>query len=90
MSVLFRESGGPLPWVRYLCQKYDLNPESWQQKYAEGQVLLMDKPLQWTSFDVVKKIRIQTRISRTLDRILADLQRDHVLHVKGASRRRPR
>ena len=64
MSVLFRESGGPLPWVRYLCQKYDLNPESWQQKYAEGQVLLMDKPLQWTSFDVVKKIRIQTRISK--------------------------
>jgi NTE family protein len=38
----------------------------------------------------VEMIRIQTRISRTLDRILADLQRDHVLHVKGASRRRPR
>jgi len=35
-------------------------------------------------------IRIQTRISRTLDRILADLQRDHVLHVRGAPRRRPR
>jgi NTE family protein len=38
----------------------------------------------------VEMIRIQTRISRTLDRILADLQRDHVLHVKGALRRRPR
>jgi NTE family protein len=38
----------------------------------------------------VEMIRIQTRISRTLDRILADLQRDHVLHVKGLPRRRPR
>src|SRR5215471_1688030 len=25
-------------------------------KYAEGQVLLIDKPLNWTSFDVVRKI----------------------------------
>jgi NTE family protein len=38
----------------------------------------------------VEMIRIQTRISRTLDRILSDFQRDHVLHVKGALRRRPR
>jgi NTE family protein len=38
----------------------------------------------------VEMIRIQTRISRTLDRILADLQHDHVMHVKGAIRRRPR
>jgi tRNA pseudouridine55 synthase len=64
MSVMFLDSGGPMPSVRYLCQKYDLNPESWQQKYADGQVLLMDKPLEWTSFDVVKKIRILTRISK--------------------------
>jgi tRNA pseudouridine55 synthase len=64
MSAVFRLAGGPLGPVRYLCQKYDLNPESWQQKYAEGQVLLMDKPLEWTSFDVVKKIRILTRISK--------------------------
>lgn len=32
--------------------------------YLEGKVLLLDKPLQWTSFDVVKKIRYQTRISK--------------------------
>lgn len=32
--------------------------------YAEGRVLLIDKPLQWTSFDAVKKIRIATRISK--------------------------
>jgi len=25
--------------------------------FSEGQILLMDKPLEWTSFDVVKKIR---------------------------------
>ena len=32
--------------------------------FAEGRVLLMDKPLEWTSFDVVKKIRILTRVSK--------------------------
>lgn len=32
--------------------------------YAEGRVLLMDKPLEWTSFDVVKKIRILTGLSK--------------------------
>lgn len=26
-------------------------------RFTEGQILLMDKPLEWTSFDVVKKIR---------------------------------
>jgi len=26
-------------------------------KFEEGQVLLIDKPLQWTSFDVIRKIR---------------------------------
>ncbi|MCU0379787.1 MAG: tRNA pseudouridine(55) synthase TruB [Chitinophagaceae bacterium] len=38
--------------------------ETWQEPYAEGSVLLIDKPLRWTSFDVVKKIRILTRISK--------------------------
>jgi tRNA pseudouridine55 synthase len=41
-----------------------LKIESWQEPYAEGKVLLIDKPLTWTSFDVVKKIRILTRISK--------------------------
>ncbi len=27
------------------------------QKYADGQVLLIDKPMYWTSFDAVRKIR---------------------------------
>lgn len=34
------------------------------QPYLEGKVLLLDKPLHWTSFDVVKKIRILTKISK--------------------------
>ena len=29
----------------------DLNP------FSQGQVLLIDKPLRWTSFDAVRKIR---------------------------------
>jgi tRNA pseudouridine55 synthase len=41
-----------------------LKIESWQEPYAEGKVLLIDKPLTWTSFDAVKKIRILTRISK--------------------------
>tara|TARA_B100000214_G_scaffold120246_1_gene85072 strand:+ start:6907 stop:7605 length:699 start_codon:yes stop_codon:yes gene_type:complete len=32
-------------------------PLSSSNKYLDGQVLLVNKPLKWTSFDVVKKIR---------------------------------
>ena len=32
--------------------------------YAEGQVLLLDKPLRWTSFDVVRKIRYLTKTKK--------------------------
>jgi TAG lipase / steryl ester hydrolase / phospholipase A2 / LPA acyltransferase len=38
----------------------------------------------------IEMIRIQTRISRTLDRILVNSANDHVMHVKGALRKRPR
>jgi tRNA pseudouridine55 synthase len=41
-----------------------LTTENWKEEYAQGRVLLMDKPLRWTSFDVVKKIRILTGISK--------------------------
>ncbi len=37
---------------------------NWQDEYATGKVLLMDKPVKWTSFDVVKKVRILTKISK--------------------------
>ena len=32
--------------------------------YLEGKVLLIDKPLQWTSFDIVRKVRNLTRITK--------------------------
>jgi tRNA pseudouridine55 synthase len=32
--------------------------------FAEGEVLLVDKPYQWTSFDVVKKIKIAGQIKK--------------------------
>ena len=32
--------------------------------FAEGEVLLIDKPLTWTSFDVVRKIRNRIRIKK--------------------------
>jgi tRNA pseudouridine55 synthase len=36
----------------------------WQEEFASGKVLLIDKPLRWTSFDAVKKVRILTKISK--------------------------
>lgn len=38
-----------------------MNPES---PFASGQVLLIDKPLGWTSFDVVRKLRHLIRIKK--------------------------
>jgi tRNA pseudouridine55 synthase len=37
---------------------------NWQEEFASGKVLLIDKPLNWTSFDAVKKVRILTKISK--------------------------
>ncbi|HVX52748.1 MAG TPA: tRNA pseudouridine(55) synthase TruB [Chitinophagaceae bacterium] len=34
------------------------------QPFLEGKVILIDKPLEWTSFDAVKKIRILTKVSK--------------------------
>jgi tRNA pseudouridine55 synthase len=36
----------------------------WQEEYLNGKVLLIDKPLEWTSFDAVKKVRNLTRVSK--------------------------
>ncbi len=35
-----------------------------QNIFAEGQVLLIDKPFEWTSFDVVRKIRYLTKTKK--------------------------
>ena len=34
------------------------------QPFLDGQVILIDKPLRWTSFDAVKKVRILTGVSK--------------------------
>lgn len=49
-----------------------------KEQFAEGTVLLIDKPLQWTSFDVVRKIRNLIRIPKvghagTLDPLASGL-----------------
>lgn len=42
-----------------------LDPElSKQENFLAGQVLLIDKPLEWTSFDAVKKIRNNIKIKK--------------------------
>ena len=38
--------------------------EKQPNKYEEGQMLLIDKPLRWTSFDVVRKIRGLIKIKK--------------------------
>lgn len=35
-----------------------------ENSYAEGRVLLVDKPIEWTSFDAVRKIRYLTRTKK--------------------------
>lgn len=43
----------------------NLNPElTKQENFLAGQVLLIDKPLEWTSFDVVKKVRNNIKIKK--------------------------
>lgn len=43
---------------------YNTQFEQWREGYLNGKVLLIDKPLTWTSFDAVKKIRILTGVSK--------------------------
>src|SRR5437016_4356555 len=40
-----------------------------ENPYSEGQVLLINKPLYWTSFDVVRKIRYLTKIKKEGKRV---------------------
>jgi tRNA pseudouridine55 synthase len=48
------------------------------QSFLDGRVILVNKPLKWTSFDAVKKVRILTRVSKvghagTLDPLASGL-----------------
>ncbi len=47
---------GSIPEKREPKERVPLDPNI-QMPYAEGKVLLIDKPLHWTSFDVVRKMR---------------------------------
>lgn len=38
-----------------------MNIEYTEERFREGQVLLINKPLEWTSFDVVNKIRLSLK-----------------------------
>jgi tRNA pseudouridine55 synthase len=48
----------------YIYKNFQVIIEPWQQAFSDGKVLLIDKPIGWTSFDAVKKIRTLTRISK--------------------------
>jgi tRNA pseudouridine55 synthase len=50
--------------VANFVQMYNLKTEQWNEEFATGKVILIDKPLRWTSFDVVKKIRGLIKISK--------------------------
>lgn len=55
-SVLQGERG--IPGFYYLCT---MNQTAEKNIYEEGQVVLINKPLKWTSFDIVRKIRNTTK-----------------------------
>lgn len=54
---------GEVPVIRERKEKIPIDPAI-QLPYAEGKVLLIDKPLHWTSFDVVRKMRSILQIKK--------------------------
>ncbi len=50
------EAGGEAPVQKERIKRPQVNPEI-QQAYLEGKVILIDKPLHWTSFDAVRRLR---------------------------------
>ena len=57
--------------------KVDITPED-QARFTEGQVILIDKDIHWTSFDVIRKLRNLIRIKKighagTLDPLASGL-----------------
>ena len=49
-------------FLYYFCSMQDPNI------YAEGQVILIDKPFRWTSFDAVRKVRNLVKIKKSWTR----------------------
>lgn len=56
-------AGGEAPVGRQRTPRVPIDP-ALQLPYAEGKVLLIDKPLHWTSFDVVRKLRSILQIKK--------------------------
>lgn len=50
------EAGGEAPVRKERVVRPPVDPEI-QQSYLEGKAILIDKPLHWTSFDAVRKLR---------------------------------
>lgn len=49
----------------YICGMAEIgNAPKWNSEFEEGRVLLINKPLRWTSFDAVRKIRNLIRIKK--------------------------
>lgn len=57
------EAGGEAPVRKERVQGPPVNAEL-QQTYLEGKAILIDKPLHWTSFDVVRKLRSILQIKK--------------------------
>lgn len=57
------EAGGEAPVRQERKQREPIDPAV-QLPYSEGKVLLIDKPLHWTSFDVVRKLRGAIQIKK--------------------------
>ena len=56
-------NAGATPVKKERTQRMPVNPAV-QQLYADGKLLLINKPLHWTSFDVVRKLRSLIQIKK--------------------------
>ena len=56
-------AGGEVPAQTERIKRPPIDPAI-QQPYAEGKVVLIDKPLHWTSFDIIRKLRSILQIKK--------------------------
>jgi tRNA pseudouridine55 synthase len=57
------EAGEEVAVQQERVKRPPINPEI-QQPYSDGKVILLDKPLHWTSFDVIRKLRSILQIKK--------------------------
>lgn len=58
------QAKNPKHYLPHFCSMKQKPVPSALQHFLDGEVLLIHKPLRWTSFDAVKKVRILTRVSK--------------------------